>query len=689
MTAFWGAGSGSGVVWPTEPQELLLKAALLADERALAAWAKVRPEMDVAKLDGPVQAVLPHLRANLLALGVEDELLGLFNGVHRYVWARNQLLLARMMPVVASLEQAGIATLLLKGAALVAGTRLDAGMRPMQDVDVLVPTSSVARAAEVLLQSELEPLKGVPPWYVTDYAHAFTTSWGFEPVEPGHSFQLDLHWHALYVSCQPDADVDFWERSREVEPRGVRTRALAPADELLLVLLHGLLWNQIPTYRWVLDAALIVRGESGPVDFERLVEQARRRRLVAAVSAGLSYLSRTVSAPVPTGTLRALRRFSLAPVERVELRARLRAPADRGAVERAVVKHQQLARREQPLGTRPRLRPLSARRAHPGPGRPMSEFAAPIGTGIVDPGIEPVSPGEVIEFSDPERVRRHFLYGAWLPERDGCWLAGREARLVLRLEHAVQTGLLLGLSADALLVPGRVTRQRLELLVNGVAVGRFSLDFSRPALPDEGIVLPRSAVAGRDVLELTLRMPDAAAPGHAGPDYVDDGQLGIFLRSLVVREPAVCATGSKLALGIASGDTAVLAGGWSSPEPAGRWTHGSRASVLLRVADARGPLAVEIDAHPMRRGQLVEVSVNDGRRVRVLWVRAARRRVPVPADDEELLVGLRIWNPVSPAKLGLSEDSRPWGCSCARSGSYRAMNEPLLRLRTACRQPAN
>ena len=61
------------------------------------------------------QALLPRLRGNLLSLGVNDELLALFKGVHRYTWARNQLLIAQALPVIAALEQAGVATLLLKG----------------------------------------------------------------------------------------------------------------------------------------------------------------------------------------------------------------------------------------------------------------------------------------------------------------------------------------------------------------------------------------------------------------------------------------------------------------------------------------------------------------------------------------------------------------------------------------------
>ncbi len=86
----WGGQAGQHDVWPSAAQELLLRAALMPDERALSAWRQVRAQIDVEALDGATQALLPALRKNLLALGEEDELLNLFKGVQRYSWARTQ-----------------------------------------------------------------------------------------------------------------------------------------------------------------------------------------------------------------------------------------------------------------------------------------------------------------------------------------------------------------------------------------------------------------------------------------------------------------------------------------------------------------------------------------------------------------------------------------------------------------------
>jgi hypothetical protein len=287
-------------------------------------------------------------------------------------------------------------------------------------------------------------------------------------------------------------------------------------------------------------------------------------------------------------------------------------------------------------------------------------YTAPIGNGRLPRDIEPIGIGESVSFRDAERVRRHFLYGAWFPQADGCMLAGREARLVLPLTRTVESALLLGMSAEAMLIPGRSRRQRLEVMVNGFRVARFSLSASHSRLEDEGIVLPRAAVCGRDELELTLRMPDATSPPARG-EQLDDRVMSVLLRQLVVREPPVCETGQLLPLGIGSGDEALLAGGWWPPESHGRWTRGRRAHLLLRVADEHRPLALELDALPVRDHQLVRLSVNGGRRHRVTWERAERRSVPIPPGAEELLVDVHVNDPVSPTELGRWNDSRPLG----------------------------
>jgi hypothetical protein len=679
--------------WPTPDQELLLRAALLPDGRALAAWQGLLTHLGGSEPDLAAQSLLPIVRKNLSALGIDDEHLASLDDAQRVAWASNQLLLHRTLPVVAELERAGIPTVLLKGAAFLAGPGAYPGTRTMGDVDVLIPTEARGAAIDVLLEQGLVAAGGAPPWYLVEYAPRYVPSHGFED---GRARQLDLHWHVLHWSCQPDADDDFWAASLPVELLGVRTRRLCPADELLHVILHGLRWNAIPTYRWVLDAGLIASGACGEVDFERLVAQARMRRVVAPITAGLEYLRELADAPVSGAAISDLRSERVSRLERIEFQAHLAQPRSRRPIERRTIQHQQYVRRHLSLGEKPTLSRrvrLERRRlgmvrwrdvrqalagGRPGPGRPSSQVAAAIGSGSVSPSVPPIDFGQPVELRDPEVLRRYVAYGAWLseaegpssPEPAGCWLAGREARLVLPLVRPARASLLLGIWADGFL-NARRRSQRLRVSVNEHPVSALEIDAPHANLRDEGIVLPREAIAGDRTLELTLEMPDAASPVELGLDD-DDREIGVFLRRLVLREPPRYEIGGALELGEGAAEGA-FAGGWGAPEPSGRWTVGARAQLLVRLDGSPLDLDLEFDAsplvHPSRRRLRVEVAANQHRLAAIDYDHAvascAPARVSLPARawprDGELLLAWRIRNPISPSALGMSDDQRLLG----------------------------
>jgi Uncharacterised nucleotidyltransferase len=696
----WGAVALQRDAWPSPAQELLLSATLMPDERALHAWAQVRAQIDIAGLDGATLALLPALRKNLLALGVDDELLSLFKGVHRYSWARNQMLLAPMIPMVQALERAGIATLLLKGAAFVADTRLDAGMRPMNDIDVLVPTGQTRAAIDVLVEMGLAPVGEVPAWYVAEYAPRFVPSHGFRDELDR---QLDLHWHVLHASCQPEADDDFWAAAESIELLGVRTRALCPSDELLLVILHGLRWNAIPTYRWVVDAALLCAGAIGPIDYDRLVEQARKRRVTVTLAAGLDYLRRVADSPVPPRIVRALGSRRPLMFERAELRAQMTQPRLRSRVQWAILYHQQHLRRELALASRPTLvrhlrlarRRLGIERVRdllqvfsggpPGPSRPPSEMAAAVGRGVGETSSRPIVLGEPLDCGEAEFPRERVAYGAWRAQADGCWLAGRQARLALALPAPVSGSLVLELSADGLLAGGR-SRQRLGVSVNGRSVTELAIDRSAN-LRQEPVILPREAVAGHGSLDLVLDTPDAVSPAQLGLDD-DDRRVGVFLRRLRVRAPTVYELGSALALGEGSDDESVLFGDWGAAEPLGRWTVGPRATLLMRLQGAVPALELEFDAIPFLGpwGHKIEAEVRlNGQRVTSVSYRGSApepsvTRVPLAAAvvgaHGDILLEWRIGDPRSPHSLGISEDRRDLGLFVRRVALHQRPGAP-------------
>jgi len=665
----WGSVAAHASIWPTPLQGDLLRATLLQDERGLEAWRRIRPLLNVAEMDYGTHAMLPRLRANVIALGIDDDpLLRLFKGVQRFTWARTQILLARVMPIVAELEDRGIRTMLLKGAAMLVDGRKHAGMRHMGDVDVLVAPEVIGTAVEVILSHGLSPMESIPPWYVREYVPPVRASVGFTDGAEG---RIDLHWFATRASCQAGADDDFWQASVPVVLRGVQSRALCPADELLMLIVHGLRWAPAPGYRWVLDAALVVRDADGELDYERLAFQARRRRVAPVVRAALAYLHEVAGVEVPPATMRRLR--GPAPMVRYELRAQARQPRRRGAGGRAAVVHGEYVRRNLALDAsatplahaRLAARRLGVQRPSdllrvrpgglPGPGRP-SAVEAPIGSGVADPPV--TDWGAPIDFGNVEAVRQHCMYGLWFPEEWGSWIAGREARVALELPEPAAATLLLEVSAG-----GLTEGQRLQVLLDGRRL--TSRKLGTRGAESVFAALPAELVRGRTRLELVFRAPDAALPPRL--QINDDLRpMGVFLGRLWLRPVPTCGTGERLALGLGSGDERMLAGGWAEAAEGGRWTVGPRARILLRagtaasrlewtaaplIPDGAPPLSVEVFANGTRLGRL-------GCHPDSPIARVPLKRAGAGGD---LWLEWRVRDPRSPSDYGPSTDPRPLG----------------------------
>jgi hypothetical protein len=100
-----------------------------------------------------------------------------------------------------------------------------------------------------------------------------------------------------------------------LELHGISLRGLAPSDQFLNVCVHGVAWNEVAPIRWIADAITVLR-QSTELDWERIVKQTERRRLVPRMRDALHYLASRMEAPIPEGVLRSLDSL---PVTRAEM----------------------------------------------------------------------------------------------------------------------------------------------------------------------------------------------------------------------------------------------------------------------------------------------------------------------------------------------------------------------------------
>lgn len=294
---------------PKPEQELLLRATLWRGADAVAAWEEWQARVNLDGIDSGSKRLFPPLYFNLRAEGITHPWMENFKEVYRTAWLENQRHFDRAAPALRAMNAAGIPTIALKGAALIAHYYKDFGVRPIGDFDVLVPTQQRAAAEAILAQFGWTPREFVPIY----------NSRAYENTNGG---EIDLHWHLLSECLDANADADFWQGAISAQVGEVPMRILNSADMLLHICMHGYRWNATPPIRWVADASTILNAASDDLDWERLIAQAQKRELILVMRTALGYLSDRMNAPVPAQVMQRLGAMRVSRLERTDFAAR-------------------------------------------------------------------------------------------------------------------------------------------------------------------------------------------------------------------------------------------------------------------------------------------------------------------------------------------------------------------------------
>jgi hypothetical protein len=172
----------------------------------------------------------------------------------------------------------------LKGLGLIATAYPEATVRPMHDLDFLMPPGEFQGAFKALVAKGWNPVRGNQKTYARRLKvfHAL-------PLIGPDGIEIDLHRYMLEENCFAGADAPVFERLRTGHAGDVPVTALGPEDQMINACVHGVRWDPLPPLRWVLDAVMAIRSAGDDFDWEYLVQEARRRGVTVGMSAALAF----------------------------------------------------------------------------------------------------------------------------------------------------------------------------------------------------------------------------------------------------------------------------------------------------------------------------------------------------------------------------------------------------------------
>lgn len=284
---------------PAGRLDLLVRAALAADEEARTAWLAWRAVADLDVAPWNEVRMLGVIAGRIAALEPDAAIRPRVAGFRRKIWTLNQVRLQAVHRTVSQLVEAGIPVMLIKGSARVTLDPQVAHERFVGDIDALVPLDRQAEAARVL-EAEGYGIDHVP-WQRRLHATGAVAAHHAWSYRKGHA-EIDLHTFSMPLNRLRGDDDRLWALGRPVTWRGIGFRVPSREHALLLAIVHGVRSaDSAPMADWTVDACRILDG--GPVDWDLICAEAGDRHLQAVVHAGLAYLSAVLRRPVPAAVL--------------------------------------------------------------------------------------------------------------------------------------------------------------------------------------------------------------------------------------------------------------------------------------------------------------------------------------------------------------------------------------------------
>lgn len=202
---------------------------------------------------------------------------------------RNLMIAAELQEIARLLDREDIPYQALKGAYLSTRCYPEAGLRPMRDIDILVPADKVMAAYELLVKKGWQPPEEALVVFNPKHLPAL--------MSPNRLVQLELHQRLspthFIGGDLPDmtASPGYWQRTVEADVGGQRIKFPSPTDTLLHLIRHAVIDHSFENGPLTLSDLAYILGRK-EIDWPLFWENARLVGALRPASIAFALLER-------------------------------------------------------------------------------------------------------------------------------------------------------------------------------------------------------------------------------------------------------------------------------------------------------------------------------------------------------------------------------------------------------------